>query len=184
MTREAIDVLPCVLDQIGFRRGVLFGHSDGATIAAIYAGSIEDFRVRGIILMAPHFFTEPDGLAAIAAAKVAYDTGDLHQKLAKYHKDPDVAFRGWNDAWLNSEFHEWDVTDVIDYIRVPVLAIQGTGDQYGTLAQLDTLEAQSYAPVDLLVLDDCKHAPHLEQPKQVLNGVSEYLQRLTRIETA
>ncbi|MCB1343453.1 MAG: alpha/beta hydrolase [Pseudooceanicola sp.] len=184
MTREAVQVLPKVLDAIGARKVILFGHSDGATIAAIHAGSVEDFRVRGLIVMAPHFFTEPMGLAAIAEAKAAYEGGGLRDKLAKYHRDPEVAFRGWNGVWLDPGFEAWNVADVIDYIRLPILAIQGRDDQYGTLAQVHEIEARSYAPVDLVVIDGCRHAPHLEAPERVLAEVTEYCARLERIEAA
>ncbi|CUH82070.1 alpha/beta fold hydrolase [Tropicibacter naphthalenivorans] len=184
MTREALDVLPQVLDGFGFERGVLMGHSDGATIAAIYAGSVEDHRVRGLILMAPHFFTEETGLSEIAKAKTAYETTDLRDKMAKYHRDADNAFRGWNEAWLDPGFKAWHVADVIDYLRIPTLAIQGKDDQYGTLAQIQEVEERSYAPVDMLVLDDCRHAPHQDQPQAVLDGAAEFLTRLARIEKA
>lgn len=184
MTREAVEVLPQVLDAIGFRRGVLMGHSDGATIAAIYAGSVPDHRVRGLILMAPHFFTEEKGLAAIAEARRAYEEGDLRERLARHHRDPDNAFYGWNDAWLDPGFRNWNVADVIDYIRVPVLAIQGCDDQYGTLAQIEELETRSYAPVETLILDDCRHAPHQDQPEAVIATVAEFCARLERIEAA
>lgn len=184
MTREAEDVLPGVLDAIGFRRGILLGHSDGATIATIHAGSVEDFRVRGLILMAPHFFTEPEGLSSIAGARTAYETGDLRAKLAKYHGDPDNAFRGWNDAWLDPRFRDWNVADTIDYLRIPVLAIQGRDDQYGTLAQIEEIENRSYAPVDTLILDGCRHSPHLEKPGEVLAAIAEFARRLERIEAA
>ena len=184
MTREAVDVLPKVLDAIGFQRGILFGHSDGATIAAIYAGSVADTRVRGLIVMAPHFFTEPDGLAESAKAKEAFETGGLREKMAKYHRDPDVAFRGWNDVWLHPDFRKWNVSEVIDYLRIPTLAIQGRDDQYGTLAQVEEIESRSYAPVDMVVIDDCQHAPHLEQPVPVLAEVAEFAARLERIEAA
>ncbi|MDQ0316468.1 alpha/beta fold hydrolase [Amorphus orientalis] len=183
MTREAVDVLPKVLDQIGFRAGVLLGHSDGASIAALYLGNIQDHRVRGLILMAPHFFTEPSGLASIAEAKVAYETGDLKPRLAKYHADVEGAFRGWNDAWLDPGFKEWNIEYAIDYVRVPVLAIQGADDKYGTLAQLDALE-KLYAPFDRVVLNDCGHAPHLEQGDKTLAEIVEYMARLDRIEAA
>lgn len=182
MTREAVDVLPEVLDTIGFRHGVLLGHSDGATIAAIYAGSIEDFRVRGLILMAPHFFTEEGGLAAIAQAKEAFEQGDLKARMAKYHDDPEATFRGWNDAWLDPGFREWNVGDVIDYWRIPALVIQGRDDQYGTLAQVDEVETRSYAPVDTEILDDCGHAPHVDRPDETLAAVAEFCTRLERIE--
>jgi pimeloyl-ACP methyl ester carboxylesterase len=184
MTREAVEVLPQVLAAIGFRRGILLGHSDGATIAAIHAGSVEDFRVRAIVLMAPHFFAEPMGLAAIEAARAAYETGDLRARMAKHHADPDNAFRGWNDAWLNPQFHDWNVADVIDYLRIPALAIQGSDDQYGTLAQIAELETRSYAPVETLILDGCKHSPHLERPGEVVGAVAEFVARLERIEAA
>ena len=136
MSREALQTLPEILDTIGFQRGILLGHSDGASIASIYLGSVEDFRVRGLVLIAPHFFTEPSGLESIAKARREYETGDLREKLAKYHRDVDNAFRGWNDAWLDPGFEEWDITQMIDYWRIPVLVIQGEEDQYGTIAQV------------------------------------------------
>jgi pimeloyl-ACP methyl ester carboxylesterase len=184
MTREAMDVLPRVLDAAGIRRAILFGHSDGATIAAIHAGSVEDFRIRGLILMAPHFFTEPDGLAAIRAAQASFATGDLKARMAKYHLDPDIAFRGWAETWLNPGFEAWNVAEVIDYWRIPALAIQGRDDQYGTLAQIEEIETRSYAPVDTLILDGVKHAPHVEAPEAVLAEVADFTARLERIEAA
>ncbi|MGA1232972.1 MAG: alpha/beta fold hydrolase [Lutimaribacter sp.] len=184
MTREATHVLPDVLQAIGFQNGILMGHSDGATIAAIYAGSVEDFRVRGLVLMAPHFFTEPMGLAAIAKARTAYEQGDLRAKLAKYHDTPDIAFRGWNDSWLAEGFAKWNVADVIDYFRIPTLAIQGDADEYGSLAQIEALETRSYAPVDVEILPQCGHAPHLDAPQAVLAAVGEFCARLARIEAA
>ncbi len=184
MTREATEVLPEVLDAIGFERGVLVGHSDGATISAIYAGSVIDMRVRGVVTMAPHFFTEDMGLTEIAAAKQVFDRGDLRDRMAKYHADPDNTFRGWNDSWLHPDFKEWNVSEVIDYIRVPVLAIQGKDDQYGTLAQIEELESRSYAPVDSVILYDCRHTPFLDQPEKVLSAIADFCARLERIEAA
>ena len=182
MTREAVDVLPHVLDQIGFQRGILLGHSDGASIAAIYAGSVVDHRVRGLVLMAPHFFTEETGLSAIVEAKEAYDSGMLKAGLAKYHRDAENTFRGWNDSWLHPDFKEWDISEVIDYLRIPVLAIQGADDQYGTLAQIEEIENRIYAPVDVAILEKCKHAPHLEQQDATLAAVTEFTARLERLE--
>lgn len=184
MTREAVDVLPEVLNAIGFRRGVLMGHSDGATIAAIYAGSVEDFRVRGLILMAPHFFTEAMGLAEIAKAREAFATTDLRDRMARYHRDPEATFRGWNDAWLQPDFIKWNVAEEIEYLRIPVLAIQGRQDQYGTLAQINEIESRSYAPVDVEIIEGCRHAPHQDQPQAVLDAVAEFTERLQRIEAA
>lgn len=184
MTHEAVDVLPKVLAQIGFQRGILFGHSDGATIAAIYAGSISDHRVRGLVLMAPHFFTEPGGLAAIEQARNDFASGDMKAKMGKYHRDPEATFCGWNDVWLDLAFKDWNVAEVIDYLRIPVLAIQGREDQYGTLAQIEEIESRIYSPVDVEILDDCKHAPHFEQPQKTLAAVAEFAKRLARIEAA
>ncbi len=184
MTLEAESVLPDVLNGIGFRRGILLGHSDGATIAAIYAGTASDHRVRGAVLMAPHFFTEKMGLEEIKKARTAFETTQLRNRLAKYHRDPDNAFCGWNDAWLHRDFEHWNVADVIDYIRVPILAIQGRDDQYGTLAQLDVLDERAYAPVETLILDDCKHAPFLDRETEVLAAISDYCVRLERMEAA
>ncbi len=182
MTHEALDVLPRVLDAIGFRRGVLLGHSDGASIAAIYAGSIEDKRIRGVCLISPHFFTEPVGLAAIAKTKTAFETGDLRDRLARHHDDPDNTFRGWNDAWLDPGFKDWNIEEVISYLRIPVLAIQGRDDQYGTLAQIAALENGLYSPLDVEILEDCQHSPHIEQRQRTLFIITEYLARLDRIE--
>jgi pimeloyl-ACP methyl ester carboxylesterase len=184
MTREAIEVLPAVLDTIGFKRGILLGHSDGASIAAIYAGSVNDFRIRGLCLISPHFFTEPSGLAAIEETKAQFLNGNLRGKLAKYHADVDYVFHGWNGAWLDPDFRFWNIEDSIAHIRVPVLAIQGRGDQYGTLAQIDALVTGSYAPVDTVLFENCKHSPHLEQPERVIAAVSDFLTRLARIEAA
>lgn len=182
MTHEATDVLPQILDQMGFQRGILFGHSDGATISAIYAGSLQDHRVRGLILMAPHFFTEPGGLAEIAKATELFETGGLRAKMQKYHRDADGAFYGWNRAWLDPQFKSWNVAEVIDFLRIPTLAIQGREDQFGTLAQIQEVDDRSYAPVDIEILDNCKHSPHLEQPAQTLAAIVDFAMRLNRIE--
>jgi pimeloyl-ACP methyl ester carboxylesterase len=182
MTREARETLPGVLEAIGFQRGILLGHSDGASITAIYAGAIEDFRVRGLVLIAPHFFTEESGLAAIAAARAAYDAGDLKRRLAKYHRDVDNAFRGWNDAWLDPGFRSWNIADVIDYWRIPALALQGADDPYGTLAQIREIENRAYSPVDVEILEGCKHSPHTEKSEETLAAIADFCARLIRIE--
>ena len=184
MTHEALDVVPDVLEAIGFRTGVLMGHSDGASIAAIYAGSVEDFRIRGLVLMAPHFFTEPAGLQAIAEARGAYETGDLKPRLAKYHRDPDNAFYGWNDAWLDPGFKNWNIEEVIAYFRIPVLAIQGAEDQYGSTAQIDAISNAIYSPLDIEILQGVKHSPQAEAPERTMEIVSEFVARLDRIEAA
>jgi pimeloyl-ACP methyl ester carboxylesterase len=178
MTHEAHMSLPTVLGAIGFREGVLVGHSDGASIAAINAGSCVDERVKGLVLMAPHLFAEAPGLHSILDAKRAYEAGDLRAKLAKYHAHVDCAFRGWNGAWLAPAFQTWSIEKFVDRWRTPALLIQGAGDQYGTLAQIRAIETRTRAPVESLILPDCRHSPHLEKPQETLDAVAKFCARL------
>src|SRR6204780_703089 len=152
MHEEACTVLPRVLDAIGFQRGLLFGHSDGASIATIYAGSIQDHRVRGLVLMAPHFFTEPTGLAAIRRTRDEFAAGVLREKLTRWHADVDGAFRSWVGPWLDPDFEKWDITEALGYIRVPILVVQGADDEYGTLRQIEAVREECYCPVETVVL--------------------------------
>ena len=179
MEDEARQVLPKLLDAIGFRRGVLLGHSDGASIAAIYAGSIEDHRVRGLVFYAPHFFVEDISVESIAAAKKAYDAGDLKQRLAKYHgSNVEGAFRGWNDAWLAPGFREWNILDCLDHIRVPILIMQGAEDAYGTLEQLRAAEQEATCPVETVVLTDCGRAPQSDQTDRTIKETARFIGHL------
>jgi pimeloyl-ACP methyl ester carboxylesterase len=180
MHDEAKAVLPKLLDAIGFRRGLLLGHSDGASIAAIYAGSMQDHRVRGLVLIAPHFFTEEMGIAEIARAKAAYATTDLRAKLSRWHADVDNAFRGWNEAWLDPDFRKWDITTELAYIRVPVLIVQGADDQYGTTRQIEAAERECYCPVEVALLPGVKHSPHREAPDALLKASVDFANRLLR----
>ena len=175
MSREARFSLPAVLDAIELERGVLLGHSDGASIAAIAAGEHVDERIKGLILMAPHLFTEEMGLASIAAARGAYEMGDLRAKLAKYHAHVDVAFRGWNDAWLDPGFKAWNIEDSVSRWRVPALLIQGADDQYGTLRQIRAIEARSPAPVTSLILETCRHAPQVDRPEATIEAIARFV---------
>ncbi len=174
MSREALDILPLVLDLIDLKCGMLIGHSDGASIAAIHSATVRDPRIMALCLMAPHFFTEAAGLAAIARAKSVYATSDLEARLGRHHANPDGAFRGWNEVWLESGFKNWDISDMIPSIGVPVLAIQGQDDQYGTMAQLDALENGLTGQFRRLEMPNCKHAPHLEQPDETLRAVAQW----------
>jgi pimeloyl-ACP methyl ester carboxylesterase len=182
MQREAAEVLPPLLDAIGFRRGILLGHSDGASIAAQYAGTHQDHRVRGLALMAPHFFVEAEGLAEIRNARTAYETTDLRARLARHHADVDAAFRGWNEAWLDPKFERtFDITEALAYIRVPILLIQGEADRYGTLAQVRAAQDECYCPVDALVMPGVGHAPHRENADETLKAVAAFTDRIFRI---
>ena len=153
MTREAVDVLPGILDAIRSEDIVLLGHSDGASIAAAYAGSVSDMRVRGLALIAPHFFAEAEGLEAIVAAKGKYEEDGLKARMAKYHDAPDQAFYGWHDTWTDPKFLDWNIGDEIDHWRIPCLAIQGSADAYGTLAQIEEIDGRKYSPLDTLLLE-------------------------------
>lgn len=182
MQREASETLPALLDAIGFARGILLGHSDGASIAAHYAGSHQDHRVRGLVLMAPHFFTEAEGLAEIRNARKAYETTDLRARLARHHADVDAAFRGWNEAWLDPKFETvFDVTDALAYIRVPILLVQGADDRYGTLAQVRVAQDECYCPVDALLMPGVGHAPHREKPEETLSALAAFTDRIFRL---
>ncbi len=180
MHDEALDVLPGVLESIGFRQGVLLGHSDGASIAAIYAGGRDDPRVRGLILMAPHFFTEDEGIQSIARIKEDFQTTDLRRRLYNYHGDNvDCAFRGWNDAWLDPEFRRWDIREFLENICVPVLILQGEEDEYGSEKQIDAARARCGASVKTILLPQCAHSPHRDQPQRTLSEISSFVNRIS-----
>jgi pimeloyl-ACP methyl ester carboxylesterase len=178
MTIEARDVLPRVLDATGFRRGLLLGHSDGASIAAIYAGGLADHRVRAVAMIAPHFVTEEMGLKAIAETRQAFETGGLRPKLARWHGDVDNTFYGWCDAWLDPGFRQWDISEYLAYIRVPVAIVQGTDDRYGTIRQVEIARQECYCPVDVTMIPGAGHSPHREAPEATLNALSEFVGRI------
>ncbi|WP_186465140.1 alpha/beta fold hydrolase [Bradyrhizobium sacchari] len=180
MQREALDVLPKILDAIGFERGLLLGHSDGASIATIYAGAHQDHRLNGLVLIAPHFIVEDISIESIAAIKAAFETTDLKSKLARWHKDVDNAFHGWNGAWLDPKFRDWDISEYLAYIRVPVMVLQGTGDQYGTLRQVEIAQEECYCPVDLKIIPDAGHSPHREAPGATLDAIEQFAKAALR----
>jgi pimeloyl-ACP methyl ester carboxylesterase len=178
MHEEARDVLPHVLDAIGFRRGILLGHSDGASIAAIYAGSFADHRVRGIVLLAPHFFTEEFGVAEIARMREAYDSTDLRARLGKWHQNPDNAFLSWSGPWLDPAFAKWEITEELAHIRVPILIVQGEDDQYGTLRQIEVAKEECYCPVEAVILPATRHVPHREAAEATMAAIVDFTTRL------
>jgi pimeloyl-ACP methyl ester carboxylesterase len=179
---EALEVLPQVLERIGFRRGLLVGHSDGASIAAIYAGGVQDHRLQGIALIAPHFLVEDISVASIAAIKTTYETTDLKSKLARWHKDVDNAFYGWNSAWLDPKFRHWDISEYLAYIRVPVAILQGVNDEYGTMRQVGIAREECYCPVDVTEIPGAGHQPHREAPGATLDAISEFANAVLRDE--
>ncbi len=179
MHDEAFNVLPSVLERIGFRQGILLGHSDGASIATIYGGGCDDPRVRGLILMAPHFFTEDRGIDSIARIRSDFQSTDLRQRLYKHHGDNvDGAFWGWNGAWLDPEFRRWDIQEFLPNVRVPVLIIQGEDDEYGSVKQIEAARARCGAAVQTLLLPQCAHSPHRDQVKRSLDAVETFVDQV------
>ncbi|MBR1151412.1 alpha/beta fold hydrolase [Bradyrhizobium sp. JYMT SZCCT0428] len=182
MHSEALDVLPKLLDAIGFRRGLLCGHSDGASIAAIYTGAHQDHRVEGVVMIAPHFIVEDISVSSIAKIKTTYETSDLKAKLARWHKDVDNAFHGWNGAWLDPDFRNWDISEYLAYIRVPVAILQGRDDEYGTMRQIEIAQEECYCPVDVTVIPGAGHQPHREAPGATLDAVQEFANAVLRVD--
>jgi pimeloyl-ACP methyl ester carboxylesterase len=176
---EALDVLPAVLDATGVERAVLIGHSDGGSIALITAGRAADPRVKAIVTEAAHVFVEDITLAGIRDARVAWNTTSLRDKLARWHGDnTDTAFYGWNDTWQTEAYAAWNIEDVLPGITVPSLIIQGEGDQYGTEAQVDAIVSAVSGPTTKLMVPDCGHVPHFEQPKIVHDAIAGFVKAL------
>jgi pimeloyl-ACP methyl ester carboxylesterase len=182
MTDEARDTLPLVLDAIGFRYGLLVGHSDGASIAAIYAGSHQDHRVRGLVLIAPHFICEDITHASIAELRKEFEAGELRSRLARWHADVDATVRGWSDVWLGPDFRAWDISEYLAYIRVPVLIVQGEDDHYGTVRQIAIVQEECYCPVEVALLPGARHSPQREAPEATMRVVTEFIARLLQID--
>lgn len=178
-TRDALDVLPAVLDAAGIGDCVLVGHSDGASISVVYAGACQDPRVRALVLMAPHVLTEEKTVMNIAQARLTFQATDLRDKLARYHGDNvDCAFWGWCDAWLDADFRRWDITPWLPAITQPVLTVRGNDDAYNTPLHVERIAAGVSGPVTRVDLADCGHAPHLEQGEKVLAAVASFVARV------
>jgi pimeloyl-ACP methyl ester carboxylesterase len=174
MQREAIETLPRVLDAIGFQRGALIGHSDGASIAAVHAGALRDARVRAVSLIAPHFVVEDMTIAAIERARDAYEAGGLRARLARWHANVDVAFRGWNDAWLDPRFRAFDISGYLGAAVAPMQIIQGDIDPYGSERQIDIARAALRAPLDVALLPGIGHAPHREALASTMDAIRRF----------
>jgi pimeloyl-ACP methyl ester carboxylesterase len=176
--RHATDALPKILEKIEFRRGLLLGHSDGASMAAAYAGTIDDPRLCGLILVAPHFSVEPETLAEIRKAREAYERRDLRRRLARYHENVDAAFWGWNDVWLDPEFAAFHLRAELARIRVPTLVIRGDDDRYGTHRQVWIAKESCRCPLEILLMPDCGHVPHREKPDQTVDVIADFVRRV------
>ncbi len=176
MHDEGEKALPALVAALGITRPVLVGHSDGASIALIYAGAFPDAPL-GVVAMAPHEFVEPETLAGIRDAREAWQSTDWPNKLARYHQDAERVFRDWNDTWLSPEFSGWNIEHYLPKIRCPVLALQGVDDEYATLRQIDVI-AEKVPGTELLKLEQCGHSPHRDQPEKVLAAIAGFVERL------
>ena len=177
MHDEALVALPELLDRLAIERPILVGHSDGGSIALIHAGA--GVRpVTAVVTLAAHVMVEDLSVASIAAAKAAYETTDLRERLARYHADVDSVFWGWNHIWLAPEFRAWNIEEYLPRIACPVLAIQGEDDEYGTMEQMRRIGAQ-IADAELLELQDCRHSAHKDQPEAVIEAIRRFVDRVT-----
>ena len=176
MHTEATTVLPEVLERLNVREAILFGHSDGGSIALIHAGTSTAGIVRGLILESPHVFVEDISIAGIRAAKEDYEHGTLREKFQG--PNGDSTFRGWTDVWLSPTFRSWNIEEFLPGITVPMLLIQGVDDEYGTLAQVKAIEQGAGGPIEIMILEDCGHDPHRDQTDLVLARTEEFINEI------
>lgn len=176
MHHEAQVVLPELLEAFAVKHPILLGHSDGGSIALIYAGTFPT-SPRALILEAPHVFVEDLSVESIAAAKVNFQNTDFREKLAKYHAHVDETFWGWNDIWLDPAFRSWNIEEYLGSIRCPILCIQGEQDEYGTPAQVDAIRSRVPA-TQIVMLAGCKHSPHRDQQEKTLTATADFVRSL------
>ena len=177
MHREASQVLPEVLDAARIESAILVGHSDGASIALLFAARYPA-RTRALVLEAPHVLVEDLCTTSISELRRSYRTGELRQRLTRHHQHVDRTFHGWADIWLEPSFAEWNIEAELREIRSPALLIQGLDDQYGTLAQIRAISSQLSGQVTSLLLSDCGHAPHRDRRSAVLNRCGAWIRSL------
>lgn len=175
---EALIWLPRVLKAAGIRRAVLVGHSDGGSIAAIAASANVARQVQGVVLMAPHVMVEPAVLDGVQAAVRAYEGGRLRQQLGRYHPHVDDVFWGWAKAWMQFGRIGWDVRPFLSGVSVPVLVMQGDGDEYGTADQYQSVAKAVSGPVEVLELENCRHLLYRDRPDDVVNAVVDFALRI------
>ena len=173
MHYEANYFLPKILNYLKINSPILLGHSDGASIALIYAGSGN--KVKSMVLEAPHVFVEKVSIKGIQDAKKLWKNSDLRDKLSKYHNDPDGAFNGWCNVWLSKEFINWNIENYLSKINCPILLIQGMQDTYGTIKQLESIENYTNGFTKRFELENCGHSPHTQYPKEVATNINDFL---------
>jgi pimeloyl-ACP methyl ester carboxylesterase len=176
---EGQAILPDVLRLAGVRQCILVGHSDGGSIAIIYAGGMTAVPLLGLITESPHVICEEKTVTSIRSIKDVFQNGNLRRRLYKYHgENTDCAFWGWNDVWLHPDFRDWNIEEYVPRIEVPMLVIQGANDQYGTLAQVDSIRGRAKTTVEVLILPDCGHNPHQEQEAAVFQAMQDFVARI------
>lgn len=178
MHEEALETLPALLEHYGIREPVLIGHSDGASIAIVYAA---EHPVRGLVLEAPHVFVEELSVRSIAAIREPYEQGTLRRRMRRHHADVDRTFYGWNEIWLSPAFADWNIEAYASRLSAPVLLVQGRDDAYGTRAQLEAIRREAKGPVDELLLASCGHAPHRDRPELVLPIIGEFVRSVAAL---
>ncbi|MCG8695036.1 MAG: alpha/beta hydrolase [Minwuiales bacterium] len=179
MHDEGLRVLPDVLSAARVQDCILVGHSDGGSVALIYAGGTPSPSLRGVITEAAHVFLEDESVESVGAAKQQYLHDGLKQRLARHHgENTDCAFFGWADSWLNPAFRDWNIEEYLAPISAPVLAIQGVDDRYGTQAQVDAVVGQVGGAAEALMLPDCGHSPHREQEAATLTAMTRFIGRI------
>lgn len=180
MQDEGIDVLPKLLSALGIQKSVLFGHSDGGSIALINAGAHPNSSVQAIILEAPHVFIEKKTVDSITQVAKNYQNSHLKKALSKYHGDNlDCAFYGFVDTWLNPVYAKnWNIEGYVKNVNVPTLLFQGDNDEFGTSEQVNRIQAQIKGEFEAVMIENCGHVPHVEQPDLVLKRSTDFLKRL------
>jgi pimeloyl-ACP methyl ester carboxylesterase len=176
MHTEALKVLPRLLNAYQIQDAILIGHSDGGSIAIIYAGGAPASPLRALITEAAHVFCEKQTIDAIENAGIHFKNGDLRCKLQKYHgPNTDCAFWGWHDVWRHPDFQKWNIESCLPAIKVPVLAIQGKNDPYGTPAQIESIAGRTTSKAYKVLLDDCGHNPHKEHKTVVIERMAAFI---------
>ena len=178
MHKEGLEVLPSIITQFRIQNYILVGHSDGASIGLIHAGSDYADKLLGMINEAPHVFSESLTISSIKKLRENYNSGNLRVKLEKYHNDIDMTFNGWADVWLNDEFTDWNIESYLSRIKVPQLIIQGNDDEYGTSAQVEAIVSQSAGSVKTCFFNNCGHSPHSDQKSKTLEVMNEFVRNL------
>jgi pimeloyl-ACP methyl ester carboxylesterase len=177
LQREARAALPALLEalEMGNAKPILFGHSDGASIALIYASYFPE-KVSAVLALAPHYFVEEKAITGIIETGKIYRSSEMKAKLGRYHNNPDLVFWRWHDAWISPPFRDWNIEKLLAGIRCPILAIQGYDDEYASMEQIDGIKCQA-PQTELLKLEKCRHSPHKDQPQIVMSATIDFIKR-------